>query len=278
MHEETAAAKMSGIGLLQRSRAALLTGARSVSGSVGYDLRGYAPRWQDNLMPGLPLAEIERDLGAGAGRELDGKLRAAHSSAALAVNAFGPWRSDPGGVSLADLTGFQTMRFEAACPTGLGGTPPHLDLLARGEGIVAVESKCTEWMTTTDARFSPSYDRLRGSHGHSLWFELVGQLRLEPRQYRFIDAAQLVKHALGLLTCYGTREVRLVYLYWEPSNAADWPECRLHRAEADDLADRVKGSSVRLFPLSYNELWSQWATLRTPSHVPYLQARYHRAV
>jgi hypothetical protein len=73
-------------GLLERSYTALLAGARAVSGSVGYDCRGYATRWQDNLMPGLPLAEIADDLGGGAGRELDGKLCAAHSSAALAVN------------------------------------------------------------------------------------------------------------------------------------------------------------------------------------------------
>ena len=30
------------------------------------------------------------------------------------------------------------MRFEATCPTGLGGTPPHLDLLAEGDAIRAI--------------------------------------------------------------------------------------------------------------------------------------------
>ncbi len=78
--------------LLDHSYAALLASARKVSPSVRYNKNGYAPRWEDNLINGLPLAEIERDFMKGAGRELDGKLRAAHSSAALVVNAFGPSR------------------------------------------------------------------------------------------------------------------------------------------------------------------------------------------
>jgi hypothetical protein len=47
-------------------------------------------------MVGLPLLAIEPDLGTGASRELDGKLGAVRSSASLAVNSFGPWRTAPG--------------------------------------------------------------------------------------------------------------------------------------------------------------------------------------
>lgn len=225
-------------------------------------------------MAGLPLPEVAADLGSGAGCELDGKLCAAHSSAALVVNAFGMWRNKPEAFSIAGLSGFRSMRFEATCPTGLGGTPPHLDVLADGDVVAAVESKCTEWMDPKPACFSPSYDRLRVSHGHSPWYELIGQLRAEPGRYKFVDAAQLVKHALGLLTCYGAREVRLIYLYWEPRNAADWPECAGHRAEADELASLVARCSVRLYPMSYRELWEEWTNQELPPHLAYLRARY----
>jgi hypothetical protein len=264
-------------GLLERSYAALLAGAGAASGSVSYDCRGYTPRWEDNLMPGLPIIEIAGDLGDGAGRELDGKLRAAHSSTALAVNAFGPWRNGPATLPLAGMTGFRSLRFEATCPTGLGGTPPHLDLLAEGDAIVAVESKCTEWMKPKPARFSPSYGRLRGSHGHSPWYEMIRLLSAKPDRYEFVDAAQLVKHALGLLTCYGARQLRLLYLYWEPRNAAEWPECARHREEADDLANQVARCSVRLLPMSYCELWEEWMRQGPPPHLPYLRGRYDRA-
>lgn len=265
-------------GLRERSYAALLAGARSASDSVSYDLRGYASRWQDNLMVGLPLTEIAGDLGTGAGRELDGKLRAAHSSAALTVNTFGPWRAAPDSLSLAGTTGFRSLRFEATCPTGLGGTPPHLDLLAKGDAIVAVESKCTEWMDRRRADFSPSYDQLNGSHGHSPWYELIQLLRVEPNRYRFVDAAQLIKHALGLLTCYGARKVLLVYLFWEPLNSADWPDCSFHRVEAEGLANRVAGCSVRLLPMSYRELWAEWQKRGLSMHISYLRLRYDCSV
>jgi hypothetical protein len=119
-----------------RSYAALLAGAREAHPRAEYDQKGYACRWQDNVLSGIPFAEITNDFGAGAGRELDRKLCAAHSSAALVVNTFGPWRTEPEWLCIAGLSGFRKMRFEMTFPTGLGGTPPHLDLFADGDSTV----------------------------------------------------------------------------------------------------------------------------------------------
>ncbi|MFZ3215916.1 MAG: hypothetical protein WA192_07645 [Candidatus Acidiferrales bacterium] len=139
---------------------------------------------------------------------------------------------------------------------------------------MAVESKCTEWMTRTSAIFSPSYDELRPSHGHLPWFEQMMQLREAQNRYRFLDAAQIIKHAFGLFSCYKPREVRLVYLYWEPRNGETWKECRQHRAEADDLAAKVAQSPVKLIPMSYRELWADWERQSSSDHVRYLRTRY----
>jgi hypothetical protein len=68
-------------GLAVRSYSALLAGAREAAPTVAYDERGYAPCWKENLAGGLPVSDIARDLAAGAGKELDGKLCPAHSSA-----------------------------------------------------------------------------------------------------------------------------------------------------------------------------------------------------
>jgi hypothetical protein len=261
--------------LRQRCCAALLEGARQVCNGP-FDRDGYLSHFEQNLIDGLPLETIFGDLAAGAGRELDGKLCAAHSSAALVVNTFGPWRIDPHALRIGGVSGFETMRFEAACPTGLGGTAPHLDLLADGELPVAIESKCTEWMAAKAAQFSASYDRLRASHGHSPWFGELEQLRLNPTRFRYVDAAQLVKHALGLLACFGERRVELIYLYWEPRNHGDWPECRLHREEADDLASRMAHANICLIPMSYHELWAEWERGEPPAHLPLLRLRYDR--
>jgi hypothetical protein len=140
--------------LLSCSYKALLTGAQEAGGHVPYDQSGYAAAWELNLMPGLPIGAIGDDLGSGAGCELDGKLRAAHSSAALAVNSFGPWREEASNLRIGRVTGFKTIGFETVCLTGLRGTPPHLDLLADGDSPVAIESKCTEWMTPKESTLS----------------------------------------------------------------------------------------------------------------------------
>jgi hypothetical protein len=260
--------------LLDCSHSALLAGAQKVSPPVHYNQNGYAPSWKDNLMNGLPLTEIVHDLSGGAGHELDSKLCAAHSSAALVANTFGPWRTAPALLVLGGITGFRSVCFEATCPTGMGGTPPHLDLLAEGDLPVAVESKCTEWMEPKSATFSDSYNHLRSSHGDSPWFGQMLQLREEPKRYRFLDAAQLVKHAFGLLTRYKAREVRLVYLYWEPRNSEDWEECHEHRAEAKDIAGKVERSPVRLIPMCYSELWAEWERRSITDHLRYLRTRY----
>ena len=131
----------------------LLCGAREASPSVRYDGLGYATRWEENLAEGLPFAPIISDLSAGAGSELNGKLRAAPSSAALVVNTFGPWRTTPTTLQIGEIRGFSGLKFEATCPIGLGGTPPHLDLIAEEEVPVAIESKCTEWMEFKAAKF-----------------------------------------------------------------------------------------------------------------------------
>jgi hypothetical protein len=45
-----------------RSYVSLLAGAHKVAPSVAYDGQGYASEFSQNLMPGLPLAEVVRDL------------------------------------------------------------------------------------------------------------------------------------------------------------------------------------------------------------------------
>jgi len=99
------------------------------------------------------------ELAAGAGGELD-RLASLRSSAALAVNVFGPWRSDPGPIAsvLGGDPGSSRLRFEAVFPTGLPGTPPHLDVVIDGGTTrLAVESKFLEPYSPASNEFRPSY-------------------------------------------------------------------------------------------------------------------------
>ena len=92
------------------------------------------------------MADFEADLRQGDGNELAGKFRAAHSSSALTVNVFAPFKSDISALCLAGKSGFETLHFERKCPHGLvGRRAPNLDVVAMGpNGIVAIESKCLE--------------------------------------------------------------------------------------------------------------------------------------
>jgi hypothetical protein len=209
--------------LSQRSCVALRNGAEAASPLVLYDRNDRAPHWKNNLMQSLhDQHDIENDLQRGAGKELDGKFRSAHSSSALVVNTFGPWRSRPASLSLLGFTGFHSLRFEAECPVWKERkfiTHPHLDALLEGHSLISIESKCTEWMTRKTADFSDSYKALKPNDSDSPfrpWFDEMLELRAEPDRYRYIDAAQLIKHAFGLLRHFEKRDVVLVYLYWEP--------------------------------------------------------------
>ena len=225
-------------------------------------------------MPTLPLTRLEKDIAAGAGRELSSKLRAAHSSSALAINSFGHWKTSPKLFPLC-ARNFEDVRFEGRCSTGLGGTPPHLDVLATGEQVVGIESKCTEWMKPKTAEFVASYDTLADRWAGRSWFELVAQSRAEPKRYRHLDVAQLVKHALGLMTCYPEKETSLLYIYWEPLNSADWRDCAQHREEIVDLQSRVTDVSVNFRAMSYTELWQLWNPDVLPEgYLSYLRKRY----
>jgi len=61
--------------------------------SVEVDTQGYVREVTKNLLPTVRLADFEADLRARDGNELEGKFKAVHSSFALAVNVFTPFRA-----------------------------------------------------------------------------------------------------------------------------------------------------------------------------------------
>jgi hypothetical protein len=90
-------------GLASRARRTLGVALYRMRPGAVLDEKGYVVRLEDNLLPGIARAEIEAAFGAGAGQELEGKMRAPWSSSALAVNSFAPWQPNPGSLTLALL-------------------------------------------------------------------------------------------------------------------------------------------------------------------------------
>lgn len=247
----------------------------------------YTVNPEDNLVAGLP-AEILQDFTAGSGGELEGdlpKFCAVHSSSALAANSFGPMRLEPSSFSLGGVSGFEDARFEHQLPTGLLGTPPNLDFVAWGPGgTVAVESKFTEVLSPKVAKFAASYSGAVERLADSAWEAMFESLREEPRRFRHLDAAQLVKHYLGMRNTLrdATGEVALIYAFWEPANAAAVPVFEAHRAEVAEFAAAVSESTIRFIPISHSELWSEWEASSTwrplAEHLGVLRTRYEWAL
>ena len=249
------------------------------------DGHGYVVELEDNLLPGITRGEIEEAFGAGAGQELEGKMRAPWSSSALAVNSFAPWGRDPALLTLAGIDSFtETLAFEAKCPNGVSRIPPHLDvLLERGDEIVAVESKCTEHLAAKTAKVAPAYLALAekgDERTRSRWFAALA----DAPSFRMLDAYQLVKHYLGLTLTFRERPLTIVYLYWEPTNADSLPVFAKHRQEVERFGELVDGDDTCTFEaLSYTEHWRELDGLagKAPwlhAHLIELRRRYEVTV
>jgi hypothetical protein len=236
-----------------RAARALTEALVRMGGAIGPE--GYAVSLEANLLAPLDGSVRESFSGA-AGSELRGKMRAPYSSSALAVNVFSPWLDHLEKLEICGIRGFTALSFERQCATGLRGTAPHLDVIAEGpQGIVAVESKCLEYLTPKAADFADAYDGIIDARSWSRWFDPV---RTRDPRVRHLDVAQLVKHYLGLSREFPDRSLTLLYLYWEPRNWQSVPECVAHRADIDAFAAIVSDDPFRFASESYPTLWSTW--------------------
>ena len=274
--------------MLKRSRSPLagcrsaLINALAVSApNLSLDRSGYVADVRENLIESVTLADFESDLRQGDGNELEGKFRAAHSSCALAVNTFAPFKSDPAALPLPVGAGFNKLSFEQKCPHGLPGRrAPNLDVVIEGPGgIVAIESKCLEPLSRHVAYFSPAYEEgIQDFRRDTEWFAEMLRLNANPNTYHWLDAAQLVKHAFGLAHTYPGRSVTLLYLFWEPSNPEEFPMFAEHREEVAQFAASIAGGTPDFMAMSYPELWSSWSARTSPEwirgHVSRLKVRY----
>jgi len=253
---------------------------RHTKPAVAIDDDGYVAQPEENLISGLSLNDFADDLKGAAGQELMGKFRAVHSSAALAINCFAPLRASAHRFDIGQCGDLQVDGFERRFPTGLArAQAPHMDIVATGPGgMVAIESKCLEYLTPKRATFSPRYrTEIVDERCEGPWFaEMVRLASGTGPGYVMLDAAQLIKHALGL-TRAAALPTTLLYLFWEPMDAGLSPLFAQHRGEIDEFAARVEGSTLRFAAMSYPELWAAWDDSGDPflrAHVAALRARY----
>jgi len=241
-----------------------------------HDHLGYVPDPRENLVVGVTPEMIKGDYDRGSGQEWVFKIRAIHSSAALAANAFGRWKSDPSRLQLAGISGFGPPKLEAQCPSGLRGTPPNLDvLLLSPTAIIGIESKLLEPLTPTLPKFTASYSRDRLPLCEDAWWSLLERVRQWPPSH--LDAAQLIKHYLGLRKQFPNgKTILLLYLFWQPLNANKFAEYSRHAEDLAKFREVVQASqSVRFVAMDYMELWDAWETDKNMApHAKNLKNRY----
>lgn len=264
--------------LAQRTGVALaeaLRQARSRRAPRGPDAR--IRRLADLLIDGVDDEQLPLSLDRS-------RLRSPDSAAALAINTFIPWRANPKELPLAGFTGFDAIQFEVRCPTGLRGTPPHLDLLAlRSDAAVAVTVRCTEYLGRRKSAVAPSYDRLLAeTPGIEAWQDALARLRGSPEQFKLLDLGALIKYALALGRTFPDRTAVLLYLYWEPVDADLFDEFRHHRAELDTLAADTGSGRIRFEAETFADLWRAWDARDHPpwigDHIRRLRSRYNVAL
>ncbi|MAS96106.1 MAG: hypothetical protein CMO55_23130 [Verrucomicrobiales bacterium] len=241
-------------------------------------------RWEDAVVDGVSLDLIEADFGGGSGNELQGdppKFCAAYSSSALCANVFGPARSCPGWLHFDGLHGFTEFQFEKKLVTGLGGTPPNLDFVATSpDSILAVESKFLETLGRKVPKFADSYRRAYAGCGCERLNAAYEAVAFGEVSFSSLDAAQLLKHALGIV-CYRNHagavpsSLYLGYVFWEPENWRDFRIFRQHREELEQFSALIERSKVEFRPLSYLDLWDSWRSRsESRTHALSVERRY----
>ena len=264
----------------QSIRDAQIAWARSQGLSI--DDKGYVDDVEDNLWKPLS-AHARTAYERGAGSELKEHMKALHSSSALVANFFDYWTDRQKAPLLSalgiDADDIQSLDFEARYPTGLGGTPPHLDVaITFGSGaVIGVESKFTEYLgrsTTGKSSFEPSYFPSSGglwvSKGLSQCQALAEELHGQQHRFEFLDPWQLLKHTLGLATHSGAN-FSLWYLYYDCLGERS----EAHKREIQSFASYV-GEEIRFKALTYQEVYHhlQESDQPDPEYLDYLCARY----
>lgn len=240
------------------------------------------------FLPGVPEQLVRTALAKAGGNEIDsGKLDSPESSAALAVNAFGWFLERPADLPpfppLADLD-WPAVRVDVERQMRFpwrGGRHPWLDAAVEtATHLIGVESKRFEpFRDAKSVNLSNAYDRDVWGERMPPFTAMRDRLRTGEARYVHLDAAQLVKHAFGLVT-EGRRLRRmpvLLYLFAEPMHRGTTgiPAAAIerHRAEIADLANAVEGAEVRFAACSWREWLAGW-TGDTRDHADALIARF----
>lgn len=242
--------------------------------ALSCDDAGYCHILEENL-PWLTSA-TRADFAAADGHEFAGegrrsKIAGLHSSSAFAVNVFDYWRNRDTS-PLAQVLGLgeeiKGIRFEEKFNTGVGSRSPNLDVVIRtGASLIAIESKFTESFTvrkksSIQDRYVLTPGGLWAAHGLDGAQHAVESLR-NGESFTYLDAAQLLKHMLGLAQC--GRDWSLLLLWYAPSSTVG----NEMMEETARFRSLLASDAPRFAYRTYQDLWSELRPLLDVEHAQY---------
>ena len=243
-----------------------LTGSKGERGRATYthDLN-------QNLFEPL-LEENQKQFDSGNGQEVLGspeipaKMQALHSSSALGVNIFQYWQKRGLFKEIAAACGFcsrnsnysESIVFEDKYSIDTKFViPPNIDVVFHNNEsspykLFAVECKFSE------AYGGRAHGGLKSKYldETKLWTDLAALKKLgwetnhDAKRYSYLDAAQLIKHILGLKAHDGSKEFKLLYLWYDVLGI----DGASHRAEVEDFTKIAKEDGINFHAMTYQEL------------------------
>jgi hypothetical protein len=257
-----------------------LIGSKGVRGRPAY-----TTELNDNLFEPLE-EEVRHEFEKGDGGELKGnpsRMQAVHSSSALAVNVFQYWKRIAAAPEIAAASGFCNasnksaigIRFEQKFQINpMFDRSPNIDVtIQTTEGspyeVYAIECKFGEpYSSRGHGGLDPKYLDLQ-----EVWKDVPNIRKLARRIspsdpiFKYLHAAQLVKHILGLKVNHGKRRFRLLYLWYDCLGQ----DGAAHRIEAEQFTEVAKSDGVNFHQLSYQDLMARLIQYESTNHRPYVQ-------
>lgn len=252
----------------------------------------YLSSIESNLYNNELTNEAQNEFESADGSELidkkyPAKIKALHSSSALAYNVFEYWRhrKKDSLVKAMDLNSeINSLRLEKKLNTGI--STPNIDVFLKlSDGTsLSIESKFCEWMDTKNNNIKDRYFLKKGEQV-SRWFDaelpncqrLAEDIQGNKVTFKRLDAAQLLKHALGVAKSE-LKGSKLLYLYYDLDNAS-----RIHKEHVKDIErfeEAVKGE-LNFRVMSYQDLFKAFTESGSNldfDYLEYLRKRYFRNV
>ena len=231
---------------------------------------GYAG-FADSLVEGIDADRL-RQVFATADSKGPGsrqpRLYAAQSPIMILANTMAPWLDNLDSLAVRGQRGYRDLRFEIRMPTiGDEGGLWLPGLLISPARIVGIESETTDYLSGHRVSFNEQTEAFWADREENGWRREMLALQQGDHGYSRLDAARLIKQYMGLrsildaLADDDTPSVpgSLLYLFWEPLNAARYEEFDEHHKELELFRAAVAGADIDFVAMSYLDLWASWS-------------------